>query len=188
MDTKRITGIILAGGENSRMGRDKGFLKLDGETYTEILLRTLKKHFQSIMIIANNSNYKKFNVDVFEDEFKNKGPLAGIYTGLKNCKTEYCFFTPCDSPFLSERLIGRLINTDIEGMDAVIPTHKNRIFPLTAIYSKSCLDQFKDALLTNRLKVKLEVEKLKTNFVEFDDSFEQEFININTPNDLNKIK
>ncbi|MFT4698493.1 MAG: molybdopterin-guanine dinucleotide biosynthesis protein A, partial [Flavobacteriaceae bacterium] len=36
--SKNITGVILAGGKSSRMGTDKGFLKLNGKLFIEHII------------------------------------------------------------------------------------------------------------------------------------------------------
>lgn len=180
-----MTGIILAGGKSSRMGEDKGFLKIGKKTYTEILINTLNNIFDDVIIIANNQDYNQFGIPVFEDLYTNKGPLAGIFTGLKKSKTDINFFIPCDSPFLNEQLIKQLM-VDVNNHDAVIPTFNNRVYPLTAFYSKTCIPQFEDALINNRLKVKAEIENINHKLVAFGNEFEKNFINFNSPEDISK--
>lgn len=167
------------------MGEEKGFLKIGVKTYTELLIETLKNYFDDVIIIANDSDYNQFGVPVYEDLIKDKGPLAGIYTGLKQSNTDYNFFIPCDTPFLDGKLIEKLVS-EVDNHDVVIPTFENRIYPLTAIYNKNCISHFEDALQHNRLKVKLEIEKLYHQFVKFDNEYEKNFINFNTPEDVLK--
>lgn len=185
MKYKNYTGIILAGGESSRMGEEKGFLKIGVKTYTELLIETLQNYFDDVIIISNDSEYEQFGVPIYQDVVKDKGPLAGILTGLKHSNTDYNFFTPCDSPYLEGKLIEKLINK-VDNYDAIIPTYENKVFPLTAIYNKNCISQLEDALDNNRLKVKLEIERLYHHFVKFDNDYEKSFINFNTPEDILK--
>ena len=42
---KEITGIILAGGKNSRMGVNKAFLEIDGKRLIDNILTIYKKYF-----------------------------------------------------------------------------------------------------------------------------------------------
>ena len=95
----KYTAIILAGGKSSRMGSDKGLVLLNGKPMISYIIEILKKMQIPIIIISNNENYKQFGLPVFADIIKEKGPLGGIYTGLKNSKTESNIIVSCDVPF-----------------------------------------------------------------------------------------
>ena len=84
-----ITGIILAGGKSSRMGSDKGFLKLNDKRFVLYSIEALKPLVSEILIVSDNENYDTFGYKRIEDIIKNSGPVAGIYSGLKASKTEY---------------------------------------------------------------------------------------------------
>ena len=56
INKKNITGIILAGGKSSRMGKDKGFLKLNGTSFVEYSIEAMKPLVSQIMIVSNNSD------------------------------------------------------------------------------------------------------------------------------------
>ncbi len=80
-----MTGIILAGGENRRMGSDKAFLVIDGRPIIEHILSVFKGLFEKIIIVTNSpERYKSYDVAVFSDALDVRGPLTGIYTGLLN--------------------------------------------------------------------------------------------------------
>ena len=50
----KMTGIILAGGKNSRMGTNKAFLKLDGILLIERIKAVLNELFPEIIIVTND--------------------------------------------------------------------------------------------------------------------------------------
>ena len=57
------TGIILAGGKNRRMKREKAFLKFGAKTIIEELISRLEKKFSKLIIIANDTKiYMKFGI------------------------------------------------------------------------------------------------------------------------------
>jgi len=137
-----ISGIILAGGKNSRMhGVDKAFLKINGKA---IILRTLdifKDIFEEIWIITNNPKRYRFlkskKIFVARDIINNKGPLAGIYTGLKYMTGDAGFFVACDMPNLHNELIKRqLLLFQKEKFECLVPVNNGYIEPLHGIYTK----------------------------------------------------
>lgn len=103
INRKDITGIFLAGGKSSRMGTDKGFLKLNDKTFIEYSLAAMKPLVSQIMIVSNNTDYDKFNLKRVEDFINDAGPLAGLYSGLKAAKTEFNLVLSCDVPLVSKK-------------------------------------------------------------------------------------
>jgi molybdenum cofactor guanylyltransferase len=82
----QITGIILAGGQSSRMGTDKAMLQIDGKTLMERAIEICKPICHEILISSNNPKHENFGFTVIPDEIKNCGPMGGIYSCLKNLK------------------------------------------------------------------------------------------------------
>jgi len=88
-NNNKITGIILAGGKSSRMGMDKGFCALNGKPMVQYAIDILEQTCDSIIICSNNSDYELFDLPVIPDIIKDIGPMGGIYSGLKNSKTQW---------------------------------------------------------------------------------------------------
>lgn len=134
-----ITGIILCGGKSSRMGENKSFLELNGENVIEVISKLIKKHFAKVIAITNEPKlYEFLNIDLFEDIYKNKGPLGGIHSGLFHSMTEKNFIISCDMPLVKAELINYIIehsgNAQITAVKA--DGHVQR---LCALYKKDCL-------------------------------------------------
>ena len=49
-----IACAILAGGKNSRMGRNKAFIEIDNLPIIEKILNVLKKEFSEIILVTNS--------------------------------------------------------------------------------------------------------------------------------------
>ena len=134
-----MTGIVLSGGENRRMGKDKAFLKLDGVPLIEHVLRTFHGIFAKTIIVTNTpSAYALYNAVVVKDAVDRRGPLTGIYSGLLHTTDEYNFVAACDMPFLNPGLISYMAGL-AGGFDIVVPKVAGRVEPLHAIYSKGLL-------------------------------------------------
>jgi len=151
---KDMTGIILAGGKNSRMGINKAFLEIDGTRLIDNILAVYQKIFPEIIIVTNDPlSYTEFSdTVVVTDIYKEKGALGGIYTGLFYATYDYSFVAACDMPFLNEDFIIYLTE-QIDKFDIVVPQLSDGFQPLHAIYSRNCLSHIKKLLIANKLKI-----------------------------------
>ena len=184
---ERVNGFVLAGGKSSRMGSDKGLMDFKGKSLISYSIEALLPICHSVTIISNNPRYGDLEYSLQEDLIKNKGPLAGIYTGLVCSETEKNIFLSCDTPFLSSSLLSYLIDQSTN-YDAVIPFHQHQAHPLIALYTKNCQRIFKERIQQNKLKVKDAIELVKTNKVDLSSELpffdERMLSNINTKKEL----
>ena len=108
-----VTGVILAGGQGQRMGGvDKGLQIFRGKRLIDHVYERLAPQVGGIIISANQNHdaYKSFGVRVVSDAFGNfAGPLAGMHAVLSVSRRPYLASVPCDTPFLPEDLVGRLM-------------------------------------------------------------------------------
>ena len=183
-----ITGIILAGGESSRMGQDKAFILLSGKPMIEVLIDKMSEVFSDLMIVTNKPHlYEKYGIKTYEDIVKNMGPMGGIYTGLLTARKGYSFFFACDMPFLNSSLI-RFMSENIKGYNAVVPQHNGRLEPLYAVYSRNCITAIENQLHKNNLKITdflslVKVRVITEQEIAMFDAERKCFTNINTPKD-----
>ncbi len=144
-------GLILAGGKSSRMGgHHKGSLTYRDETFTEILVRELKKEVQTVWLSYGREIRTCINgCRIVRDIYDNSGPIGGIHAGLAICGSDILFVTACDMPFLRIDLFyylyEELSRKEISGCsterpfryDGCVPMADGRIHPLASIYRKS---------------------------------------------------
>ena len=109
-----ITGLVLAGGQGTRMGGvDKGLQPFRGQPLALHTLRRLQAQTGTTLISANRhlADYAAFGVPVWPDdgyEGPLAGPLAGLLAGLAHCHTPWLLAVPCDTPFFPTDLAARL--------------------------------------------------------------------------------
>ncbi|OGW02362.1 MAG: hypothetical protein A2W77_05660 [Nitrospinae bacterium RIFCSPLOWO2_12_39_16] len=179
-----MTGVILAGGRNSRIGQNKAFLEIGGKMIIERTIEIYKKIFDEILIITNTpEDYQYLGLKVYTDLIPNRGSLGGIYTGLHYSKSDYTFFSACDMPFLNEKVIRHIIK-GARDYDIIVPYYKHRLHPLHAVYSKRCLPIFKGMVEENRLKIKALFLKFRVKKIaDIPETRLPPFSNINTKED-----
>ena len=183
MPIANTTAIILAGGQSSRMGEDKGLMNLNGQPMIQNIIDTVKLVASNIIIIANDKAYEQFGFQVYEDIVKEKGPLAGIVTGLTASKTELNWIISCDAPYVSKDLLLDLMN-NLNEFDAVVPKKEEKIHPLIGTYKRSVLPVFKEALALNHLKIMTVISQLHVLFMNANNFDVLTFKNLNSKKDL----
>jgi molybdopterin-guanine dinucleotide biosynthesis protein A len=189
-----MTGIILAGGRNTRIGKEKALLRLEGgQPLIVRIIEILKPLFREMLLIANRREaYRDCGLPVVEDLVKRKGPLGGIFTGLTHSTSEYNFVMGCDMPFVEPRLIAYMMETAI-GSDVVIPEIGGEVEPLFAVYSKSCIPVIFDHLSVDNLKTreilrKLRVRRVTEEEIDRFDPRRLSFFNLNTLEDQKRAE
>jgi molybdenum cofactor guanylyltransferase len=188
-----MTGIILAGGKNTRMGTNKAFLTVEGERLIDRTVRIFKELFREVILVTNEPlNYLDLDLTIATDIYKGKGALGGIYTGLFFAQSEQAFVAACDMPFLNKGFIEHLIKK-AAAYDVVVPSTPEGFQPLHAVYSKRCLVPIKQAMERGNLKITGFYKGLKVYTLLPEDiaSFppqEKLFFNINSPQDVELSK
>jgi len=188
----KITGIILAGGKNLRMGKNKAFLRIDGRRIIDRTKDLFLEIFDEVLVVTNAPlEYVDLNLRLVADLIPDKGSLGGIYTGLFHSSHPYAFVAACDMPFLNRSLIRHLLQRASK-FDIVIPKTDDGLQPLHAVYSQKCLPFMEELLRQNNLKIidffrRVEVcEVPAAEMLPFDPELKT-FLNINTPQDFRKI-
>jgi len=184
----KTTGIILAGGESSRMNFiDKGLIEISGKPCVFHVIEALKPTVDSIIIISNNTDYEQFGYDVYPDYYLKKGPMGGIFSGLSRSTTETNLFVACDMPMLSSEVFSKILKQS-DSAEVIVPIINNRYQPLCAIYKKSILNKVNQSILADKLKLRFLIDE--SDSLLLDDSLfnEELFFNVNTPKELEHIK
>ena len=181
---KDITIVILAGGKSSRIGQDKGLISVNGKPMVQHLIDIAKVLKLNTIIIANNSDYESFNIPVYEDDYKEIGPLGGIHAGFKNTQTSKIFVLSCDTPFITAGLIKYIIEAS-NLYDITIPRHGSKTHPLIGIYTRDTVKPLLNTISHKKLKVMTLIDNLNSSIVDVTELFSSEiFENINTQKDL----
>jgi molybdopterin-guanine dinucleotide biosynthesis protein A len=183
-----VTGIILAGGKSSRMGTDKGLQELCGRPLISYSIQVLSEICSTIIISTSSDAYQSFGYKTVADEIPGIGPMGGIYSALKQSKTEKNLVLSCDLPFVSRELLTYILENS-EGFQVAVPWQGNQHYePLCGFYNLSVLDQMTTFIQKRNYKLpdlfeETSINKLiintKLNFYE-----DKLFLNINSKHDL----
>lgn len=191
MNPVDITGLVLAGGQGSRMqGADKGLVEWNGLPLARHALQRLQPQVASVAINANRNAavYAAWQVPVWPDaDNRFPGPLAGLLAGLRHCTTDWLVTVPCDSPLFPTDLVARLARAASETGRPVAMAATARAGgidpqPVFLLVHRSLRDSLAQALEQDERRVRRWADSQGCAMVVFDDP--AAFANANTPADL----
>ena len=190
----KVTAIVLAGGKSLRLGRNKALETIQGKRLLEHVVDRLRPLAGQLLIVTSEEQLALPLPDqakILVDDYANKGPLAGIYTGLLASKYSRSIVVGCDMPFLNTELL-RFMAESSHGFDTVVPRlSQTMVEPLHAVYAKSCLDKIKTQLEHNQLEACALLSTLHIRYIEREECqrFDPQllsFLNVNNQSDLDQ--
>jgi molybdenum cofactor guanylyltransferase len=193
----RVAGFILAGGESSRMGMDKGLLDIDG---VPLIVRTARlvdgvdRMVSAATVVGRPEAYQRIGLRAIADDWPGCGPLGGIATALRASDAEWNLIVACDLPYLTHEWLEFVARrAHGSGADAVVPMSERGAEPLCAMYHSRCEPAIRGALEQGTRKVteglvRVRVEYLEPTEWKCFDSDGLLFKNMNAPADYEEAK
>lgn len=191
-------GIILAGGQSRRMGRDKALLPLPGEqqmTFIEHLAALLTSLCSEVVLVARDAaqsaHYQAYalsGVRIVTDQLPDIGPLMGLYSGLRAVQSSHAVVTAVDMPFVQAGLLAFLL-AQLRDEAALIPVVHGVPQVLLAVYPRSLLPTIEERLHAGRRDPRSLLEAAPVRYIEEArlraiDPELRSFVNVNTPEEL----
>jgi molybdopterin-guanine dinucleotide biosynthesis protein A len=183
-------GIVLCGGQSSRMGRPKAWLPFGGEIMLCRVVRLLGEVVAPLVVVAapgQDLPSLPEGVLVVRDQERGRGPLQGLAAGLAALagRCEDAYASSCDVPFLRPAFVRRLI--ELRGDCAIcVPEGGGYRHPLAAVYRLDVAAVVAELLSEDRLRPAFLFDRVPTRFVrpeelaDVDADF-QSLRNLNTP-------
>lgn len=190
----QIEAYVLAGGESSRMGRDKTLLELGGAPLVVRAARLVEAVAGAPTIVGAPERLGGLGFNVIGDEWPGAGPLGGIATALHVSNAPWNLIVACDLPYLTRAWLEELIAQGLQSTaDALMPMNERGAEPLCAMYQKKCGPAIRAALTRGTRKVTeglagLHVEKIEPTKWKAFDSDGLLFKNMNSPADYEEAK
>lgn len=185
--SKNITGIILAGGKNQRMGQNKALVLWRGKRMIDWVFQAINPLCADVIISSNEILEPPGKVLFVKDRYINIGPVAGIESGLHHSNSETNIIVSCDSPLVSTEFFTYLLDQHAD-FEISIPIHNGVNEPMIGIYERSVLPVFQAAIKRGLNKPPAIIKSCKYQEVEISDKLNfyrsNLFLNLNNPEDL----
>lgn len=129
---------MLAGGESSRMGRNKALLELGDVPVIVRVARCVEEVTGAATVVGAPEAYEPLGLRAIRDDWPGAGPLGGIATALRASEWEWNLIVACDLPYLTKKWLEYLVQRAVKcEADAVLPMNESGAEPLCAMYNKS---------------------------------------------------
>jgi iron complex transport system ATP-binding protein len=156
---------VLAGGRNSRMGRDKARLLLGSKSFLQRIIESARDLDVPVEVVT-------------KDDVPGRGPLGGVATALRTNPPERALFLSCDMPLITSDMLKALLTAGPEAVFTEVSGLAGFPFavPRSALAAASQTDSVQD--LARRLNSAFFTPKLADQW---------QFLNVNTPADYRHL-
>ena len=131
---EQLSGMVLAGGFSTRMGRDKATLMLGDRSMLEHQVQKLM-HLGIQDVMLSGAGQTLPGCRTVEDIYPHRGPLSGVHACLAAARQKACLVLSVDVPLVPEEALSNLIGIHQGGITAL--EHNGRVEPLIAVYDCS---------------------------------------------------
>ena len=185
-----LSAVIQAGGNSSRMGHDKGLVKLAGKPMAQHVLDQVKNLAEETLITTNNqAEYAQFGVKMVADETPGAGALPGLLTALRAAKGKHVLLVAVDMPFIAKDVLEHLLSLK-DKANVIVPRWADRFQPMQAVYEREVvLSAVSTALSQNKKRMisfydNITLHTVSEATIRQLDPTERTFFNVNTPEEL----
>lgn len=194
-----MLGVILCGGQSSRMGSDKGLLKLEAKTWAQTAIDKISALHIPVKISVNSRQYAQYAsvfaaTDLVPDKssLSLSGPLLGVLSTHTTYRNEDLFVLACDMPLMDAALLQQLHEAYGERTEAeaYVFTNDGEAEPLCGIYKASGLARILDLLLNGQLarhSMKYMLDHLLVHRIPLAEDQKKYFRNFNAHAELNGL-
>jgi len=157
-----LSAVLLAGGESTRMGREKATLEWRGVPLWARQLQKLRALTSNIFVSTRVAvPWRPGDAKLVIDEAPSRGPLSGITASLALMRTDCLLVLAVDMPFVTLSHLKKLCDSADPGVGAV-PVVNKKAEPLAAVYPKRAESVFTEALNGSDHSVQRLVRQLAT--------------------------
>ncbi len=187
INKNNILGVVLCGGQSTRMGSDKGMLKKNNLTWAEIAQQKLLALKIPVVISINEEQVEEYEKIfspsdlIMDDELEISGPLLGLLSVHQKFREKDLLILACDMLEMKSEILEHLIAH--YSLPATV--FKNEFFaePLCGIYSSEALEKVLQACENKELhrhSMMNVLNLIAAKNIEIDENWKQFFSNINT--------
>ncbi len=180
-------GIVLAGGKSTSLGTPKTLVAWQGKPLFQHAWDLLQPHCQETFLSVSGSmdtvyppSYARI-VDAVPDA----GPLGAIHTAMIQQPADRWMVLAADMPLVHQRALSHLSRHAASAEVTLFADPSGIWQPLCASYSSQVLPKFTTALQSENLSMRSLLSNCDVQVLPWHEDI---FLNINTPEDLDRLQ
>jgi molybdenum cofactor guanylyltransferase len=194
-----MLGLVLCGGNSTRMGSDKGLLKLEARTWAQTAVDKFVEIGIPVFLSVNSIQYKSYQTIFSEEqlikdneELNFHAPLSGVLSTHIQHPDKDVFVLACDLPLMESSIMKKLL-TQYEnqpGSGAYVFMNGDEPEPLCAIYTAKGLASILALYHANGLhkySMKFMLDHLMVHRTVLNEEEKKAFRNFNAHAELNGL-
>lgn len=184
----KVGVVILAGGLGTRIGGGKPERLFRGRRLIDpVLDRASAWRLPTVICVRKRGQLAEETPRQLLDRPDIEGPLAGLLAALDwatGVGLEHILTLPCDTPFLPENVLARLLHASRNASAPAVAASNVRRHPTCAVWPRDSRAGVEAYAATGRRSLSGALDKCGAVDVSWPESTPDAFININTPGDL----
>lgn len=200
MISSELMGVVLCGGQSSRMGSDKALITTNKQTWVERSIQLLELLNIPVTLSANvqqRADYHKhfsfLNIICDDAGIDVKGPLLGLLSVHKIYRYKDLFVLACDLPLMNLKVMTELCNQyeAQPNKHAHVFLNDDKYEPLCSIYTSAGLEQIvrlSEQGGLQKFSMKYVIKTLDAATYPLPEEWKDYFINVNTQEDLHNLQ
>jgi molybdopterin-guanine dinucleotide biosynthesis protein A len=185
-----VYGIVVCGGQSSRMGTDKSLLVYHDKPQYAHIHDLLVPLCERVIISCNpdqSARMKDFEQVIDLPAFSGNGPIAAILSVFQAYPNHDLLVVGCDYPFLSNRELTFFLHSiKRDALAAAFYNEAGRYEPLLAWYSRDCAAIIRQHFDNGDYSLHYFLEKVRAE--KYRPESENVVISVDTPGDFNKVR
>lgn len=189
-----ITGVILAGGQSSRMGFNKADAVIAGESMLFRMIEKVQEVTSKIILSTGSLTYSGIPWPQIPDVHFQCGPMGGIYSALNVSSSVLNLIVSCDIPLVSASLLKYIVSQAVKSSALItIPvdcTGQQQM--LCGVYHRNLLPVLEQQINLNQLKMKSLLNLVPVEFINISKDHPlyqvNAFTNVNTIDSLQQAQ
>lgn len=194
-----MIAVVLTGGQSTRMGSDKGLLKLHASTWAQTAIDKINTTALQVVLSINKHQLEAYSsifptqkIITDSDSLQIKGPLCGLLSVHLQFPQEDLFILACDMPLMDTEILKELKNHYQlnPAADAFVFSNNDEPEPLCAIYRAKGLAQIMHLYNSGQLvkhSMKFMLDHINTCKVPLQEDQKKYFRNFNAHAELNGL-
>ncbi len=174
-----LYGLVLIGGQSTRMGHDKSMIDYHGIPQWQYAVKQLEPLVNKVFLSVRQGQTLDY-ANLIEDRYPGKGPFGALMTALETHPDKAFLVLATDLPYMTDVQLQNIVRQRDTSKIATVFKGRGKLYsePLAAIWEPRSLKEFKHFFSENIFKLQAVLKANPCKTVVIDTHFIQ---NINTP-------